>query len=122
MLNRAVAGIRKRSLIVNLPGNPRAVDECLNFVLPQLQHGIEILRARMTNENFVADYVRVSRRRLARSQNFAMFFAAFLTTNFVKGTSFRMIPYIFNNPFHSLPVTGFTATIAAYGAFLIPKI
>ena len=44
MLSRAVAGIRKRSLIVNLPGSPRAVDECLNFILPQLQHGIEILR------------------------------------------------------------------------------
>ena len=44
MLSRAVAGIRKRSLIVNLPGSPKAVDECLNFVLPQLQHGIEILR------------------------------------------------------------------------------
>ncbi len=44
MLSRAVAGIRKRSLIVNLPGSPKAVDECLNFVLEQLQHGIEILR------------------------------------------------------------------------------
>lgn len=44
MLSRAVAGIRKRSLIVNLPGSPKAVDECLNFVLPELQHGIEILR------------------------------------------------------------------------------
>ena len=44
MLSRAVAGIRKRSLIVNLPGSPKAVDECLNFVLPQLKHGIEILR------------------------------------------------------------------------------
>lgn len=44
MLSRAVAGIRKRSLIVNLPGSPKAVDECLSFVLPELQHGIEILR------------------------------------------------------------------------------
>ena len=44
MLSRAAAGIRKRSLIVNLPGSPKAVDECLNFVLPELQHGIEILR------------------------------------------------------------------------------
>ena len=44
ILSRAVAGIRKRSLIVNLPGSPKAVDECLNFVLPELQHGIEILR------------------------------------------------------------------------------
>lgn len=44
MLSRAVAGIRKRSLIVNLPGSPKAVDECLSFVLPELQHGLEILR------------------------------------------------------------------------------
>ena len=49
MLSRAVAGIRKRSLIVNLPGSPKAVDECLNFILPQLQHGIEILRGETGN-------------------------------------------------------------------------
>ena len=49
MLSRAVTGIRKRSLIVNLPGSPKAVDECLNFVLPQLQHGIEILRGETGN-------------------------------------------------------------------------
>ncbi len=58
--------------------------------------------------------------------SFAIFFGAFLllflTTGFVNGASFRMIPYIFNNPFHSSLVTGFTAAIAAYGAFLIPKI
>ncbi len=44
MLSRAVAGIYKRSLIVNLPGSVKAVTECLNFVLPTLKHGIEILR------------------------------------------------------------------------------
>ncbi|MBR1730042.1 MAG: molybdenum cofactor biosynthesis protein [Selenomonadaceae bacterium] len=44
MLSRATAGICKRSLIVNLPGSVKAVDECLNFVLPTLKHGIEILR------------------------------------------------------------------------------
>ncbi|MBR0262175.1 MAG: molybdenum cofactor biosynthesis protein [Selenomonadaceae bacterium] len=48
MLSRAVAGIRKRSLIVNLPGSPKAVDECLNFVLSELKHGIEILRGDVT--------------------------------------------------------------------------
>ena len=61
-----------------------------------------------------------------QSHNFAMFFSSFLllflTTGFINGASFRMIPYIFNNPFHSSLVTGFTAAIAAYGAFLIPKI
>ena len=44
MLSRATAGLRKRSLIVNLPGSEKAVRECLSFILPQLQHGIEILR------------------------------------------------------------------------------
>lgn len=61
-----------------------------------------------------------------QSHNFVLFFGSFLllflTTGFVNGASFRMIPYIFNNPFHSSLVTGFTAAIAAYGAFLIPKI
>ncbi|MBO6290757.1 MAG: molybdenum cofactor biosynthesis protein [Selenomonas sp.] len=44
MLSRAVAGIRKRTLIVNLPGSAKAVEECLGFVLPELRHGIDILR------------------------------------------------------------------------------
>ena len=49
MLSRAVAGICKRTLIVNLPGSPKAVAECLGVVLPQLQHGIEILRGETGN-------------------------------------------------------------------------
>lgn len=57
---------------------------------------------------------------------FALFFGSFLllflTTGFINGASFRMIPYIFDNPFHASLVTGFTAAIASYGAFLIPKI
>ena len=44
MLSRAVSGIRKKTLIVNLPGSPKAVRECLGAVLPALGHGIEILR------------------------------------------------------------------------------
>ncbi|MBE0466840.1 MAG: MogA/MoaB family molybdenum cofactor biosynthesis protein [Candidatus Desulforudis sp.] len=46
MLSRAVAGIRKRSLIVNLPGSPKAVRECLDAILPVLPHGLEILTGR----------------------------------------------------------------------------
>ena len=53
---------------------------------------------------------------------FGAFLLLFLTTGFINGASFRMIPYIFNNPFHSSLVTGFTAAIAAYGAFFIPKL
>ena len=44
MLTRAAAGIRKRTLIVNLPGSEKAVRECLGFILSELRHGIEILR------------------------------------------------------------------------------
>lgn len=44
MLSRAVAGIARRTLIINLPGSPRAVAECLEAVLDQLPHGIAILR------------------------------------------------------------------------------
>lgn len=44
MLSRAVAGIRKRSLIINLPGSPKAARENLIAVLPALDHGLEILR------------------------------------------------------------------------------
>ncbi len=41
---RATAGIRKHTLIVNLPGSPRAVQECLEVILPALPHGLEVLR------------------------------------------------------------------------------
>lgn len=44
MLSRAAAGIRGKTLIVNLPGSPKAVRECLDSILPTLGHGIEILR------------------------------------------------------------------------------
>lgn len=44
MFSRAVSGIRKRTLIVNLPGSPKAVEEALDFLLPQLPHGLGILR------------------------------------------------------------------------------
>lgn len=43
MLSRATAGIRGRTLVVNLPGSPRAVRECLGFIIDELIHGIEIL-------------------------------------------------------------------------------
>ena len=43
MLSRATAGIRKGTLIVNLPGSPKAVRECLEVIVDSLRHGIEIL-------------------------------------------------------------------------------
>lgn len=44
MLSRAVSGIRKKTLIVNLPGSPKAVKESLEYALPHLGHGLGILR------------------------------------------------------------------------------
>ena len=46
ILSRAVAGIRGRCLIVNLPGNPRAVQEYLELLLPVVPHAIETLQGR----------------------------------------------------------------------------
>lgn len=43
MLSRSVAGIRNQTLIINLPGSPKAVRENLDVVLPALKHGLEIL-------------------------------------------------------------------------------
>lgn len=43
MLSRATAGIRGRTLIINLPGSPKAVSECLDVILPVLPHALEIL-------------------------------------------------------------------------------
>jgi len=44
MLSRAIAGIRQHTLIVNMPGSPKAVREYLEVLAPALPHGIEILK------------------------------------------------------------------------------
>lgn len=43
MLSRAMAGVRKRTLIINLPGSPRAVEENLSVVLPAISHALDKL-------------------------------------------------------------------------------
>lgn len=43
MLSRAVSGIRKQTLIINLPGSPKAVKEALDYILDSVHHGLEIL-------------------------------------------------------------------------------
>ena len=42
MLSRAVSVIRKKTLIINLPGSPKAVRENLEYILPTLEHGVRI--------------------------------------------------------------------------------
>lgn len=44
ILSRAVAGIRKNTLIVNLPGSVKAVRECMEMILPVLSHAVDMLR------------------------------------------------------------------------------
>jgi molybdenum cofactor synthesis domain-containing protein len=44
MFSRGVSVIRNKSLIVNLPGSPKAVSECLDAVLDTLPHGLDMLR------------------------------------------------------------------------------
>lgn len=43
MLTRGTAGIRGKTLIINLPGSPKAVKECLEIILPEIAHGLDIL-------------------------------------------------------------------------------
>lgn len=48
MLSRSVAGCRGATLIINLPGSPKGVRECLGVILPALPHAIAILTASAT--------------------------------------------------------------------------
>jgi molybdenum cofactor synthesis domain-containing protein len=49
MLSRALAGVRDRTLVVNLPGSPRAVAETLDVLLPVLPHALELLADRVVD-------------------------------------------------------------------------
>lgn len=48
ILSRAVAGVRGRCLIINLPGSPKAVRECLEVILPVIPHAVEIIKGEVT--------------------------------------------------------------------------
>ena len=44
MLNRSTAGIRGDVLIVNLPGKPNAVKQCLEYLLPEITHAVGLIQ------------------------------------------------------------------------------
>jgi len=46
MLSRGVAGIRGKTLIINLPGSPKAVEECFEVIRPVLSHAVDLIRGR----------------------------------------------------------------------------
>ena len=48
ILSRATAGVRGRCLIINLPGSPKAVRECLGVIIPVIPHAIEIIKGEVT--------------------------------------------------------------------------
>ena len=48
MLSRGASGIRGKTLIINLPGSPKAVRECLEYIIGPLEHGLEILTGKAT--------------------------------------------------------------------------
>jgi len=49
ILSRAVAGIRGKCLIINLPGSPKAVTECLEVILPVLRHALDIIGGKISD-------------------------------------------------------------------------
>ena len=53
-LSRGIAGLRGRTLIVNLPGSPRAVEECLRVLLPLLPHALEMLEGRPHGPRYIS--------------------------------------------------------------------
>jgi molybdenum cofactor synthesis domain-containing protein len=48
ILSRAVAGVRKKCLIINLPGSPKAVRECLGVILSAIPHAVQIIKGEIT--------------------------------------------------------------------------
>ena len=51
ILSRATAGVRGNCLIINLPGSPKAVGECLEVILPAIPHAVEIIKGEVTEHS-----------------------------------------------------------------------
>ena len=49
MLSRGVCGIRGKTLIINLPGSPKAVAECFHVVRPVLKHAVQLIQGAGSN-------------------------------------------------------------------------
>lgn len=47
ILSRGIAGIRKRSLVINLPGNPNGAKECLEIIMPVLPHALKVVSGKI---------------------------------------------------------------------------
>jgi molybdopterin adenylyltransferase len=56
ILSRATAGIRGQSLIVNLPGKPKAIGECLNLLMPAIREAIAHLQGHDPHQAKPADF------------------------------------------------------------------
>ncbi|XP_078042952.1 molybdenum cofactor synthesis protein cinnamon [Augochlora pura] len=57
MLSRAVCGIRDETLIINLPGSPKAAKECLSVIAPALPHAIDLLRDNKRNIQHTHEHI-----------------------------------------------------------------
>ena len=55
ILSRAIAGIRGKSLVINLPGSPKAVKECLDIILPLLPHALDMVKGKGHEDCAVSD-------------------------------------------------------------------
>ena len=49
VLSRSVSGVRSGCLIVNLPGSPSGVEQCMNIILPSINHALEMIRGWKTH-------------------------------------------------------------------------
>ncbi len=57
ILSRATAGVRGKCLIINLPGSPRAVRECLEVILPAIPHAVGIIKGEITGHQVGKDQI-----------------------------------------------------------------